>query len=148
MRSAPKVHPLLNISNLPDNDYYEVDTVAFATFCYSIQKIPSSNRKLYRQPIYYNCSNYTRDQCIYNNHNTNTKLKLNFNFFNHALTTITICNTTTFHAISSYYDKPSCNQSIYYNILYIISICRLFILSINLLKEYVSACKPDRSSEA
>ena len=31
MRSAPKVRPLLNISNLPDNDYYKVDTVANAT---------------------------------------------------------------------------------------------------------------------
>ena len=66
MRSAPKVRPLLNISNSPDNDYYKVNGVAFATFCYSIQKIPSFNRKLYRQPIYYNCSNYAYAQCIYN----------------------------------------------------------------------------------
>ena len=32
MRSAPKVRPLLNISNPPNNDYYKVNTVAFATF--------------------------------------------------------------------------------------------------------------------
>ena len=31
MRSAPKVRPLLNISNPPNNDYYKVNTVAFAT---------------------------------------------------------------------------------------------------------------------
>ena len=27
-----KYAPLLDISNLPDNDYYKVNTVAFATF--------------------------------------------------------------------------------------------------------------------
>ena len=32
MRSAPKVRPRLNTSNLPNNDYYKVNTVAFATF--------------------------------------------------------------------------------------------------------------------
>ena len=59
-------------------------------------------RKLYRQPIYYNCRNYAYDQCMYNNnsHNTtNIKLKLNFNFFNHALTTITICNISLLHSV-------------------------------------------------
>ena len=95
MRSAPEVRPRLNISNLPDNDYYKVDTVAFATFCYSIQKIPSFNWKLYRQPIYYKRSNYVYAQCIYNN----IKLKPNFNLFNHALTTITICNISLLHSV-------------------------------------------------
>ena len=69
-----------------------------------------------------------------------TNLLNQTNLFNLIIYDSVQCNAI--HAIPSYYDKLSYNQLIYYNISYLIAICRLFMPSINLLKEYVIAGEP------